>query len=207
MNSAAEERLFSSYVSVPLKRKAKPKALAKRVFLMWAHRNMHPVWSNLSSLAPLALNPRTSSFVGQRGLFLRFLVCPSLGWCQPSWKKEAEKKRLQLRTRSGRAGAWQLPSEGPSSSCRPRSLSRTSSPQGTEAPFLSPNSSIPKKKSKLRSPGHPASFKGVGSEKWDGLSLGPFGSWGAEGCLPRGSICPKKSDLPRWPLPEGTSCL
>lgn len=34
VNSAAEERLFPSYVSVPLKRKTKPKALAKRVFLM-----------------------------------------------------------------------------------------------------------------------------------------------------------------------------
>lgn len=42
VNSAAEERLFPLYAFIPLKRKANPKALAKRGFY-GSHLNMHPV--------------------------------------------------------------------------------------------------------------------------------------------------------------------
>ena len=76
-----------------------------------------------------------------------------------------------------------------------RELLAATRPTGDRSSFSFSDSLNPENKSKLRSSGHPADFKGVGSEQWGGLSFDPFGLPGAEDCLPSGGICQKSGDF------------
>lgn len=119
VNSAAEERLFPAYASIPLKRKANPKAPAKSGFYgrPWRHTSSLKPFelAGSASVKPKAslsegLLPLSSPGRSTKGPFPSVSLC-ILPWGDPtSWvvpaqlKKRSRKKKAIIAARAFRKG-------------------------------------------------------------------------------------------------------